>query len=128
MRVAILILAHRQPCHLRKLVRALNCDWMHLFIHVDRKSADAENFFKIGGNNVMFLLDRINVYWSGYSSVRAILALLRAARESGQRYDRFCLLSGADFPVKNIDEIHDSPSPKSRPCRPNARASCPRPC
>jgi len=108
MKVAILIMAHHQPSHLAKLIEALNCDWAYFFIHVDKK-VDVAEFIKMApkSSNIKFLdtAQRVKVYWGGYSQVKATLNLLNMALHSGEHFDRFCLLSGSDFPIKNINHI-----------------------
>ena len=109
MRTAYLILAHHQPAHLANLVNSINCDWATTFIHVDAKS-DILQFQRLipEDKNICFLVgnQRTKVNWGGFSQVLAILNLLRAALSSGIEFDRYCLLSGADFPIKDISYIY----------------------
>jgi Core-2/I-Branching enzyme len=108
MKTAYLILAHHQPTHLAKLVKAISCDWAYIFIHIDAKS-DILQFKQLisEDKNITFLKEkqRIKVNWGGFSQVAAILNLLRAALSSGIAFDRYCLLSGADFPIKDLNYI-----------------------
>lgn len=108
MKIAILIMAHHQPSHLAKLIQSLNCDWVHFFIHVDKK-ADILEFTRLvpKSSNIIFLdtSQRVKVYWAGYSQVKATLNLLNAARSCREYFTRFCLLSGSDFPIKSINHI-----------------------
>jgi len=108
MKVAFLIMAHHQLGHLANLIEALNCDWIHFFIHVDKK-VDITEFLRLIPRyaNIIFLKNsqRIQVYWGGYSQVIATLNLLKVAQKCGEYFDRFCLLSGSDFPIKKISYI-----------------------
>ncbi|MCK5361175.1 MAG: sulfotransferase domain-containing protein, partial [Gammaproteobacteria bacterium] len=108
MRTAFLILAHHQPELLARLVRNISADWNDVYIHIDRTS-EIEDFVACvdKDDGPVFLKEeqRIDYSWCGFSSVEAILSLLSAAFDSGHHYDRFCLLSGADFPIKPIHEI-----------------------
>jgi Core-2/I-Branching enzyme len=108
MRTAYLILAHHQPTHLARLVKAISCDWAYVFIHIDAKS-DILQFKKLisEDKNIIFLKEnqRVKVNWGGFSQVAAILNLLRAALSLGIAFDRYCLLSGADFPIEDISCI-----------------------
>lgn len=109
MRTAYLILAHHQPAHLAKIINAINCDWATIFIHVDFK-VDILPFKTLiyEDKNILFLKrnQRIEVNWGGFSQVAAMLNLLRAALSSDIEFDRYCLLSGADFPIKDISYIY----------------------
>jgi hypothetical protein len=108
MKAAILIMAHDQPVHLAKLVESLSCDWTRIFIHIDRK-VDAAEFKKCipEHKNIIILDDkyRIRVNWGGFSIVEAMLNLLDVSLNSGERFARFCFLSGSDFPIKTLNHI-----------------------
>ncbi len=106
MEAAILIMAHHQPAHLAKLVKFLTCDWIHIFIHIDKKFEITPFLKSVPQNqNVTFLDKRIEVNWGGFSQVKAILNLLHVSLHCEQHFDRFCLLSGSDFPIKPLPEL-----------------------
>jgi hypothetical protein len=109
MRIAYLILAHHQPAHLARLVRALSGERSWFFVHVDKKAdlGQFETLVPDGRHNVTFLRGaaRVKVFWGGFSQVPATLNLLQAARASGVDFSRFCLLSGSDFPVRSNSQI-----------------------
>jgi hypothetical protein len=105
--LAYLIVAHHQPKHLARLVRALDQEHSHFFIHVDKRAAMAP--FKAAvprQANVVLLPDRVPVRWGRLSVVRAVLKLLRAAAGSGHAFKYYTLLSGSDYPIKSRQEIH----------------------
>jgi len=107
MSIAYLVLAHNQPGHLHKLVRFLQDNDSHIFVHVDATS-DIGPFREPfqGNDNVTFLEDRENVRWGGFSIVRATLTLLHEAT-ARPGFRRYCLLSGADFPIKSKTQIRE---------------------
>src|SRR3990172_12171962 len=45
------------------------------------------------------------IHWGGFNMVQATLDLIRAARTGSVPFDRFCLLSGADYPIKTRAEV-----------------------
>jgi len=110
MQTAILILAHDQPVHLARLVNRLTCDWARVFIHIDART-DVAAFKALvpARKNTVFLegSQRIAVNWGGFSVVQATLNLLRRSLAETE-FDRFCLLSGSDFPVKPLDHIRSA--------------------
>jgi hypothetical protein len=55
--------------------------------------------------NVLFLRDRVRVYWGGFSIVEATLRLLRSAVDDGE-FEYAVLLSGQDFPIKSNRHIN----------------------
>jgi hypothetical protein len=97
-KIAYLILAHNTPKHVQRLVSALSTSSSSFFIHVDRKSSLAE-FAGIRGD-VHFTAKRVSVFWGDFSQVEAILVLIRAALADRRGFDRFVLLSGADYPIR----------------------------
>jgi hypothetical protein len=106
MKLAYLILAHSQPRHVARLVRVLQDDEASFFVHVDRK-VDVGPFERIFANesNVLVLARRQAVFWGGFSQVRAVLALVAAARGAGVPFTHYCLLSDFDFPIKSKAHI-----------------------
>jgi hypothetical protein len=105
MKVAYLVLAHRDPELVRRLVRALSCRDCAFFIHVDRNS-DLQKFADIGGRSVFFTDKRVPVYWGGFSIVDATLLLLRQAFNHEESWDYFVLLSGSHYPLRSSAYIH----------------------
>ena len=71
------------------------------FIHIDRKTEEKPFRTELGDDDRVTIIDeRVKVNWGGFSQVRATLALLSAALNAECHSHRFCLLSGADFPIK----------------------------
>lgn len=104
---AYLIIAHNNFYILEKLLKLIDDDRNDIYIHIDKK---VNNFnFSYFNNlccksNVKFI-DRIKVYWGGYSQVQCELNLLKEA--IGNNYEYYHLLSGVDLPIKDQDYIHD---------------------
>jgi hypothetical protein len=105
MKIAYLVLAHRNPQLLKRAIKALSSENCAFFIHIDRKS-NINLFSCIGGDNVHFSMERLPVYWGEFSQVQAVLLLLRQALESPQHYDYFVLLQGSDYPLRSGSYIH----------------------
>jgi hypothetical protein len=109
MRIAYLILAHKNPSQLAELVTALDSPGKtRFYIHVDQRSADFLDSPSLkpimDRENVFFLRDRVRVYWGGFSIVEATLRLLRKAVDEGG-FEYAVLLSGQDFPIKSNRHI-----------------------
>lgn len=103
--IAYLILAHDEPEHLCRLIRRLSAPFAHFFIHLDRKS-DAARFRHCASLPRVTFIERLPVYWGGWSHVEATLLLIDASRKSGLPFSSFVLLSGTHFPIRGNDEIH----------------------
>jgi hypothetical protein len=100
MKIAYLILAHRNPRLIKKAVECLSCEDVSFFIHIDAKVA-INQFDSIRGKNVVFIDKRIAVYWGEFSQTEAIFLLIQQALAAPQRYDYLVLLSGSDFPLRS---------------------------
>ena len=100
MRTAYLILAHNTPNHLPRLLSALAHDSAFCFVHVDGK-IDLGPYLALEGDGVAFLRRRERVYWGDYSIVAATLRLMRRALADPRDFQRYVVLSGADFPVRS---------------------------
>jgi hypothetical protein len=106
MRLAYLILAHRDLGQLQRLISRLSDQDSDIFIHLDQKAGDeslsfiALNLFK----NVFIIKRRVDVRWGAFSMVQATLNGLAEIVEHGS-YDYIHLLSGADYPLKSNRSI-----------------------
>ncbi len=106
MKIAYLILVHRNPRLLRKVIERLSSWNSAFFVHVDQKS-NINCFSEIQGQNVFLSERRIPVYWAEFSNVEAILCLLRQALRSSTVYEYFVLMQGADYPLHSAEYIED---------------------
>lgn len=108
MRIVYIILAHKLPEQLVRLVRKLNTDSTSFLIHVDKKTDD-ETYNKMIAplskyENISFL-PRYRHDYGGYNSVRATLDGIQKLLVSGEHFDYVILLSGQDYPVKSNSQI-----------------------
>src|SRR6266480_5183186 len=103
MRLAYLIMAHDQPDHLHRMVKALDCDGVCFYIHIDNK-VELSTFRPemLEKENVHFLRTRVEIQWMGFSQVEAILMLMQVAlMPEASRFDYCLLLSVSDYPIKS---------------------------
>jgi len=104
MRIAYLILAHKNPRLIARTIEALSCEDSAFFVHIDKKSK-LDEFLFIKAKNVLFTEQRIPVYWAEYSMVEAILILIQQALAVSKKCEYFILLSGSDYPLKSKEYI-----------------------
>jgi len=108
--LAYIILAHKLPNQLARLVAALHTDDDLFVLHIDAKT-DVEPFRDalrdrgLRRPNIRLLEPRQRVNWGDYGTVRASLAGLRAALEASDLWDHAVLLSGQCYPIKPRDQI-----------------------
>lgn len=106
MKLAYLIIAHTYPKLLRRLVESIRHPGVTIFIHIDLKS-DIDDFAELNQfDDVIFVPDRVAVYWGDFSQVRSELSLLRYAQTYGP-FDYYQLLSGTDYPVRSNHAIFE---------------------
>jgi hypothetical protein len=103
MKVAFLLLAHKEPAFVARLVRLLGRDGDEVFIHIDKTSdlAAFEREIKPLGKFVHFIAKRYPVEWAGFTMVQATNALIEAAVQRGG-FDYFYLLSGQCLPLRPL--------------------------
>ncbi|MDA1087943.1 MAG: hypothetical protein O2901_13135 [Verrucomicrobia bacterium] len=107
--IAYLILAHRSPSLVRRLISRLSTPEARFFVHIDKKV----NFgpFQWALDEIeeerVFFVDRIDTRWGEYSLVEATLAGLRAAVAHRESFQHYVLLSGQSYPLANADYIQE---------------------
>jgi hypothetical protein len=100
MRIAYLMLVHKNPQLLKRAIAMLSSEDCAFHIHVDRK-ADIREFSAIGGGNIFFSEQRIPVYWGEFSQVEATMLLVRQALACPANYDYLVFLQGSDYPLRS---------------------------
>ncbi len=102
MKQAILITAYKNFEHLVDIIDFFD-ESFEFHIHVDKKSKVPKSIFeKISARkNVKTFLQKYRVNWGGVNHLKSALFLAsKALQESDSQY--FHLISGQDFPIKNI--------------------------
>ncbi len=100
-RIAILVLAHRLAA-LQYLLDLLD-DRFAVFVHLDAKAEPGAGRLRVPGHATL-IEPRENVFWGGWSMMRATLALIDAARTRGG-FARYALVSGDSLPVLSLDRL-----------------------
>lgn len=108
MKIAYLIICHKNPTQLARLIKRLTTSNSYFFIHIDR-NVNIEVFYKIlrtlNNQNIYYIKNRVKVHWGGFSVVKAILNGLVEILNSKKKKDYIVLLSGQDYPIKNNEYI-----------------------
>lgn len=104
MKLAMLMLCHKNPEQINMLIRQMKNPDIDFFIHVDKKSDISEEL--ITDNQVHLLPDelRVECKWATFSLVQAELNLLKYAISHGS-YNFYWFCSGQDFPIKSVSYI-----------------------
>jgi hypothetical protein len=116
---AYLILAHKNPVQLMRMISALQADNNRFYVHVDNKSSGMARYLQsmIDCPDQLRVCDRqININWGGFSMIEATVCLMNMLRDSDFRADYAHLLSGQDFPLcspQAIDRFFESNAGKN---------------
>ena len=106
MKVAFLMLCHKNPKQINLLLKALKHPQIDVFIHVDSKNENIrEDIEKSDGVYLLPKKDCVDVQWAQFSEVKATLNLLNVAISKGGGNSHYFLISGQDFPLKSIGKI-----------------------
>ena len=105
MKLAHLILAHKDPKLLERLVKTLQHDNADIFIQLDKKAdlADFKYIENIGSTR--FITNRVNIGWCCYSTIEATLKGFEQILSLKNDYSHINLISGQDYPLKPVEVI-----------------------
>lgn len=103
---AFMIMAHGDQILLEKLLQCLDNERNDIYLHIDAKShlLDINRLRSQVQKSQLHIYSEIKCYWGDVSLVECELYLLEKATAVKHQY--YHLISGVDFPLKNMDEIH----------------------
>jgi hypothetical protein len=104
---AYIVLAHKHPRQLRRLLGALDDGSSAFFVHIDRNRVlhDFAGLAEMGEKVVM--VKREHSQWARIGIVRAILNALALIDRRRGEFDRVILLSGQDYPIKSNRQVDE---------------------
>lgn len=104
MKIAYIILAHKYPEQLARLVNRLATENTAFFIHVDGKTSASTYSSMVnqlqGVPNVTFI-KRYKCFWGGFQIIQATLEGIKTLIKSNVEFDYGILLSGQDYAIKS---------------------------
>jgi hypothetical protein len=108
MKLLYLILAHKEPSQIIRLVKTLSSQQDYVIIHYN-KASKLEEYNQLSdalqSNQYVFFADRIKTAWGHFSLIQAIISGLKKAQNLELSYDHVIILSGQDYPIKSNSEI-----------------------
>jgi len=107
MRVAHIILTHKNPAQLVRLIKSMQHPQFDFYVHADAKVA--LETWKVNENfpDVTFIKKRVECNWGGFTIVQAIFNAISEVLASGKTYDFINLLSGQDYPINSPENIYN---------------------
>jgi hypothetical protein len=105
MRTAHLIIAHKSPEQIERMIRRLQHPDFDFYIHLDKK-VNIELFANIKLlENVYFIKNRVDARWGCYNLSKAILVSVVEICNSGREYNFINHISGQDYPLKPVEYL-----------------------
>jgi hypothetical protein len=108
MRIACIIMAHKEPGQVERLIKKFSPLPFDFYIHIDEKINARPFEYLAGLPNVHFIQQRIRVRWASYSFLNAVIQSLKEVSVSGIPYDFLTVMSGQDYPIKPVSQFYDS--------------------
>jgi hypothetical protein len=105
MRIAHLILTHKNPAQLERLIEAMSYPAFDLYIHLDKKVDIRPFLYLAERENVFFIVNRATVYWAGYGTIQATINGFKEILDIGG-YGYINVISAQDFPLKPPADIY----------------------
>lgn len=106
-KIAILILAHKNPEQLAKLVKEFDDERFDTFVHIDAKSR--MQFIAPGllhsKCHILDKTERVKTFLNDFALIETTMHLVKTAY-SHSKYKYYVLLTGQDYPIKSNDAIY----------------------
>jgi hypothetical protein len=102
MRLAYIVTAYKNPDQAVRLIRRLDADDVHFFVHVDKKTNESDYariVRPLANVPHVHLLDRHRCDWGGFGHVKATLKGLAEIERRRLEPDYVLLLTGQDYPI-----------------------------
>ncbi|GAA0560848.1 beta-1,6-N-acetylglucosaminyltransferase [Chitinophaga japonensis] len=106
-KIAFIILAHKHPVQLHRLLQRLAHPGIDCYVHVDAKCDLAAWQQALALPQVYTVQQRVKVTWAGWSILQATLNGMQAVLDSGEDYAYVTLLSAQDYLLKPAAFIYD---------------------
>ncbi|MFY0255813.1 beta-1,6-N-acetylglucosaminyltransferase [Chitinophaga sp. 30R24] len=107
MRLAFIILSHKNPQQLCRLLGQLQHPNIDCYVHLDAKAAITDWDLAASLQQVYFIRERVNVTWAGYGTIQAALNGIEAVNNSGKKYGFLHLISAQDYPLVKAEVLYD---------------------
>ncbi len=106
MKVANIIVVHKNPAQLARMLGHFNGEQFHHFIHIDKR-VDIQDYKAITALPSVTLLKRIKVNWSGYGFVNVVLDGFRQITSRPGEFMYVNIMSGQDYPLRSPERFYE---------------------
>lgn len=105
MRIANVIIAHKNPDQLLDLINQFPAEYFHNWLHIDSRS-NLNEFKSLLKLPHVTLLPRRRVVWAGFSFIRVTVEAFHLIKKEKEKFSYVNLLSGMDFPVRPTKDLY----------------------
>jgi Core-2/I-Branching enzyme len=108
MKLAYIILAHKYPEQLTRLVNRLNTETASFFIHIDQTTDAAiydQMVQELSAFSNVYWLKRHDTYWGSFRAVKATYEGIQELFNKKIEFDYVSFLTGQDYPIKSVSYI-----------------------
>jgi hypothetical protein len=105
MKVAHLVLAHKNPAQVKRLLEALDHPSFSFYIHIDAKADIAPFLFLQKKDKVSFIRNRASIHWASFGTIQATINGFQEILPGN--FDYINVISGQDFPIKSSQQLFD---------------------
>ncbi|MGN7205935.1 beta-1,6-N-acetylglucosaminyltransferase [Pedobacter sp. SAFR-022] len=105
MQIAHLIVAHKNPEQLLRLLKRLQHPNFDLFVHIDKKIPIEQFSHIMRDAKFLFIKNRTACNWGGNSVLMSIIKSVREIVDSGKKYDFINVISGQDYPLMSTEKM-----------------------
>ena len=106
MRIAHIIMVHKNPAQLQRLIKRLEHPNFDVYIHLDKKIDIADFKYLENRPQVNFINNRVKCNWGGWSFTTAIIRSMKEVLGSPRKYDFINLISAQDYPIYPAEELY----------------------
>lgn len=105
MKIAIVLLVHKNPQQVARLIKRLSHPDIDCWVHIDKKFDSKIFRDTLSAQNVFFVQPNIRVDWGCYNTVEAMLLALQNAVAAREKYSYIVFLSGQDYILQPPDVL-----------------------
>ncbi|MEO6230501.1 MAG: beta-1,6-N-acetylglucosaminyltransferase [Ferruginibacter sp.] len=105
MKVACVLLVHKNPEQVARLIEKLSHPGIDCWVHIDKKFDNTIFRQQLSFPNVFFVQDNVQVDWGCYNTVAAMVICLRNIVNAREDYSYVSFLSGQDYLLKPPNEF-----------------------
>ena len=106
MEKAYIIIVHKNPQQVARLIDALNDGSSTFFLHLDLKINLGSFQCQISGTHIHWV-NRVDASWGEFGLTAATLSGMNAVKAFPKKFDRIIVLSGQDYPIKSNHAINE---------------------